>query len=314
MACHHRQVPELFDAYCSIYGTVAVAEPARQLVGPAGQGRAAVPLTANGVLSAASDEAASARSVLGPRHSSAHAPGGTCTLAERTGKGIRIAVIDSGVHAAHPHVGGVSGGIAIREDGSIVDDVRRSARPRHRRDRGHPREGAGRRHFRDQGVLAVARDQCRDAGARHRGSRRSGRGRDQPQPRHRRHARIARCWRRRSRRLARAARSSSPPTTMGACAGCRAVWTMWSRVRADWTCARDTYSIAAVEDRAVLATSPYPRDIPGSPARAQPQRRELRGGERHRVRGAGARRARRARHLAACSPCSRAPASQQAPA
>jgi subtilisin family serine protease len=36
-------------------------------------------------------------------------------------------------------------------------------------------------------------------------------------------------------------------------------------VRADWTCARDTYSIAAVEDRAVIATSPYPRDIPGIP-------------------------------------------------
>ena len=43
-------------------------------------------------------------------------------LAERTGKGVRIAVIDSGVHAAHPHVGGVSAGIGIRDDGSIVDD------------------------------------------------------------------------------------------------------------------------------------------------------------------------------------------------
>ena len=43
-------------------------------------------------------------------------------LAERTGKGVRIAVIDSGVHAAHPHVRGVSGGIAIREDGTLLDD------------------------------------------------------------------------------------------------------------------------------------------------------------------------------------------------
>jgi subtilisin family serine protease len=41
---------------------------------------------------------------------------------ERTGKGIRIAVIDSGVHAAHPHVGGVSAGIGIADDGSIVED------------------------------------------------------------------------------------------------------------------------------------------------------------------------------------------------
>jgi len=35
---------------------------------------------------------------------------------------IRVAVVDSGVHAAHPHVGGVAGGIAIGEDGGISDD------------------------------------------------------------------------------------------------------------------------------------------------------------------------------------------------
>ena len=43
-------------------------------------------------------------------------------LADYTGKGIRIAVIDSGVHALHPHVGGVAGGIGIREDGSLIGD------------------------------------------------------------------------------------------------------------------------------------------------------------------------------------------------
>ena len=43
-------------------------------------------------------------------------------LSEYTGKGIRVAVIDSGVHAAHPHVGGVAGGFSIREDGTLVDD------------------------------------------------------------------------------------------------------------------------------------------------------------------------------------------------
>lgn len=35
-----------------------------------------------------------------------------------TGRGVRIAVIDSGVHAGHPHVGSVAGGIAIAEDGT----------------------------------------------------------------------------------------------------------------------------------------------------------------------------------------------------
>jgi hypothetical protein len=43
-------------------------------------------------------------------------------LSEYTGKGIRIAVIDSGVHADHPHVGGVAGGVAIRDDGTLDDD------------------------------------------------------------------------------------------------------------------------------------------------------------------------------------------------
>lgn len=35
---------------------------------------------------------------------------------------VRVAVIDSGVHADHPHVGGVSGGIGINADGSEHDD------------------------------------------------------------------------------------------------------------------------------------------------------------------------------------------------
>jgi subtilisin family serine protease len=39
-----------------------------------------------------------------------------------TGRGVRIAVIDSGVHAAHPHVGSVAGGIAIDDEGREHDD------------------------------------------------------------------------------------------------------------------------------------------------------------------------------------------------
>jgi hypothetical protein len=35
---------------------------------------------------------------------------------------IRVAVIDSGVHASHPHVGGVGGGIGIDEHGTPHDD------------------------------------------------------------------------------------------------------------------------------------------------------------------------------------------------
>jgi subtilisin family serine protease len=43
-------------------------------------------------------------------------------LDQYSGRGVRVAVVDSGVHSAHPHVGGVSGGLAIRTDGSIDDD------------------------------------------------------------------------------------------------------------------------------------------------------------------------------------------------
>ena len=40
----------------------------------------------------------------------------------RSGRGVTVAVIDSGVHAKHPHVGGVAGGVAIEPDGEIHAD------------------------------------------------------------------------------------------------------------------------------------------------------------------------------------------------
>jgi len=39
-----------------------------------------------------------------------------------TGRGVRIAVVDSGVHVAHTHIGTVAGGIAIDEEGGEHDD------------------------------------------------------------------------------------------------------------------------------------------------------------------------------------------------
>lgn len=39
-----------------------------------------------------------------------------------TGRGVRVAVIDSGVNSRHPHVGEVAGGIAIDEHGSECAD------------------------------------------------------------------------------------------------------------------------------------------------------------------------------------------------
>jgi hypothetical protein len=43
-------------------------------------------------------------------------------LPHRTGKGVGIAIIDSGVHAEHPHVAGVAGGIFVHADGTLSDD------------------------------------------------------------------------------------------------------------------------------------------------------------------------------------------------
>jgi hypothetical protein len=45
----------------------------------------------------------------------------TTPFSDRTGRGVRIAVIDSGVSVPHPHIGTVRGGIAIGEAGETVD-------------------------------------------------------------------------------------------------------------------------------------------------------------------------------------------------
>jgi subtilisin family serine protease len=44
-------------------------------------------------------------------------------LNERSGRGVRVAVVDSGVHVAHPHVGRADAGIGIREDGELDPDT-----------------------------------------------------------------------------------------------------------------------------------------------------------------------------------------------
>jgi subtilisin family serine protease len=36
---------------------------------------------------------------------------------------VRIAIVDSGIHAAHPHVGGIAGGVAIDEHGGRHSDI-----------------------------------------------------------------------------------------------------------------------------------------------------------------------------------------------
>ena len=45
---------------------------------------------------------------------------------ERTGRGVRIAVIDSGIHADHPHIGGIAGGTSVcgqEADSDVTDRI-----------------------------------------------------------------------------------------------------------------------------------------------------------------------------------------------
>jgi subtilisin family serine protease len=58
------------------------------------------------------------------RRASREAAGGTKPkpLACDAGAGVRVAVIDSGVHQDHPHIRGVAGGVAVDATGQVSDD------------------------------------------------------------------------------------------------------------------------------------------------------------------------------------------------
>ena len=45
-------------------------------------------------------------------------------FAGRTGRGVRVAVVDSGIAAGHPHVGGMVGGVSLLENGEDPSDYR----------------------------------------------------------------------------------------------------------------------------------------------------------------------------------------------
>jgi subtilisin family serine protease len=183
-------------------------------------------------------------------------------LAEYTGKGVRIAVIDSGVHAAHPHVRGVAGGMAIREDGSIFDEY-------------VDRLGHG------TAVTAAIREKAPDAEifaikvfwralatdittlvraideAAARGAAVINLSLGTAEMRHRDQLASA---------VARACTRNAIIVAANDDGGVR--WLPGCledviAVRADWACERDAYTVSFVEDRPVLSTSPYPRDIPG---------------------------------------------------
>ena len=49
-------------------------------------------------------------------------PNATGLVRRDTSAVVRVAVIDSGVHASHPHVNGVAGGVGIDSEGHEHDD------------------------------------------------------------------------------------------------------------------------------------------------------------------------------------------------
>jgi len=183
-------------------------------------------------------------------------------LSEYTGEGVRIAVIDSGVHAEHPHVRGVAGGIAIREDGTLHEDYT------DRLGHGTAVTAAIREKAPNAEILAIkvfwralstdiatlvhALD---EAAARGASVINLSLGTSRMQHRELLEAAVARA-RAQGAFIVAANDDGGVRWLPGSLEGVVAV-------RADWACDRAAYTVAFVEDRPVLATSPYPRDIPG---------------------------------------------------
>ena len=185
-------------------------------------------------------------------------------LQERSGRGVRIAVIDSGVHAAHPHVNGVAGGVAICEDGALSGDYV------DRLGHGTAVAAAIREKAPDAEILAIkvfwrslatsvaTLARAFDVAAAN-GAQVINVSLGTSDPQHR------------GALAAAVARASADGAIVVAADEDRGVrWLPGALdgvvpVRADWTRGRDSYALAAVDGRMILIASPYPREIPGVP-------------------------------------------------
>jgi subtilisin family serine protease len=177
---------------------------------------------------------------------------------------IRVAIVDSGIHAAHPHVGGVVSGVALHPDGARDDDFVDHL--------GHGTAVAAaiREKAPDVDLIAVkvfwrslsttvptlvrAIDEAceRDASLINLslGTREAG-GRAQLE------AAVLRAGRRGTLVIS-AAGEDGRTWLPGALPGV-------IPVRLDWSCPRETFRVVRDGGRAMIAASGYPRDIPGVP-------------------------------------------------
>lgn len=189
---------------------------------------------------------------------------GVMYLARYTGKGVQIAVIDSGVHAEHPHVGGVAGGFGIREDWTVVDDYvdrlgHGTAVTAAIREKAPDAEIIAIKVFwrtlsTDVATLARAIDEAAAAGA---AVINLSLGTSEMRHRDRLAAAVLRA--RAHGAVVVAAHDEGGVRWLPGCL--EGVVS----VRADAALDRDAYEVSTVDDRPVLVTAPYPRDIPGVP-------------------------------------------------
>src|SRR5258708_7828688 len=188
----------------------------------------------------------------------------TMYLVELTGRGVCVAVIDSGVHATHPHVGGVAGGFGIREDWTLVDDYvdrlgHGTAVTAAIREKAPDAEVIAIKVFwrtlsTDVATLARAIDEAAAAGA---AVINLSLGTSDMRHRERLSAAVMRA--RAHGAVVVAAHDEGgvrwAPGGLG-----RGV-----AVRADASLDRDAYEVSTVDDRPVLVAAPFPRHIPAVP-------------------------------------------------
>jgi len=181
-----------------------------------------------------------------------------------TGTGIRVAVIDSGVHAAHPHVGGVAGAFGILDDGTLTDDYLDHL------GHGTAVTAAIREKVPAAEIVAIkvfwrslATDVATLIRAIEEGSMRGA---------HVINLSLGTADRRHRDRLAAAVAAARDRGSIVVSAtddrGIEWLPGMLPDaigVRADWSGDRHGYAIAELGGRDVIAASPYPREIPGVP-------------------------------------------------
>jgi subtilisin family serine protease len=185
-------------------------------------------------------------------------------LDEYTGKRVRVAVIDSGVHPTHPHVGGIAGGFGIGPDGTLTDECvdrlgHGTAVAAAIREKAAGAELIAVKVFwqslaTDIESLCVAILRAAESGAQ---VINLSLGTNQAQHRTRLQNVVA-AARDRGAILVAANDDAGARWFPGSLDGVVAV-------RADWMLDRHRYAVAAVEGRELMLASPYPRDIPGVP-------------------------------------------------